>query len=215
MHYFPFYGRAEPIRMLFHKAGVTDYEDVIHTFEEWPALKKEGGFEFKAMPVLFITDPATGEKKQYCQTHAILRFLGKKYGYYPEDPEVAYQVDSDMDAWNDLLMAMIKIHWAKDEEAKKAAEIELATGALPTVLGALSARLEKNASRGRFLVGSGLTIADFLFGGMLVNLIFNELNTTQSTVRPIFEQYEQIMKYKEAFCEEFAEYLVTRPKRER
>ena len=214
LHYFPIYGRAEPIRMILAKAKV-EFEDVAHDFAEWPTLKVEGGFEFAQMPVLFVTDPATGAKKQYNQTAAILRYLGKKYGFYPDDIEDAWAVDSAVDATNDVIAAMVKIHWEKDEERKKQFTTDFATGVLPVFLKAISARLEHNASRGRFLVGSGLTIADFLFGGLLVNVIFNDVNTAAVGLRPLFEGHEAVIKYRNAFQEELAEYLAARPKRER
>ena len=44
-HYFPVYGRGEPIRMLLDHAGVK-FEDNKITFADWPALKTSGKFEF-------------------------------------------------------------------------------------------------------------------------------------------------------------------------
>ena len=45
---------------------------------------------------------------RYVQSIAILRMLGKKYGYYPEDSELAYQIDSFVDGLYDLLNFLIK-----------------------------------------------------------------------------------------------------------
>ena len=142
LHYFPMYGRVEPIRMLLSKAKV-EFEDVQHEpFTEWPKFKTEGGLEFAQLPVLFVTDPATGVKKQYNQTGAIMRYLGKKYGFYPADIEDAWAVDSAMDASSDVGAAMAKIHWEPDEDRKKQFTVDLVTGILPTFIKAISARLE-------------------------------------------------------------------------
>ena len=97
LHYFNFHGRAEAIRMLLNHAKV-EFEDVRHTIPEWQTVKLESDFEFVQLPVLYVTNEATGKVKQYSQTLSILRFLGRRYGYYPEDDDEAWMVDSAMDA---------------------------------------------------------------------------------------------------------------------
>ena len=51
LHYFPLYGRGEPIRMLLDHAGVKFEENKI-TFADWPALKTSGKFEGGFIPGL-------------------------------------------------------------------------------------------------------------------------------------------------------------------
>ncbi len=41
LHYFDFKGRAEPIRLMFHCAGV-EFEDRRFQGAEWPEIKKDG-----------------------------------------------------------------------------------------------------------------------------------------------------------------------------
>ena len=123
LHYFDIYGRAEPIRMLLNHAKV-EFEDVRHQMQDWPKLKQESDFEFAQLPVLYVTDESTGKVKQYNQTLSILRFLGKRYGYQPEDADEAWIVDSTMDATNDVINTLARAFWEKDEERKKTMTID-------------------------------------------------------------------------------------------
>ncbi len=79
VHYFDSFGRGEVFRLLLTLAKV-DFEDVRYTKETWPEAKASGKFEFGQVPAVEI------DGVFYTQSHATLRFLGKKYGYYPEDP---------------------------------------------------------------------------------------------------------------------------------
>ena len=85
VHYFPLFGRAGPIDMLLSKANA-DYEMNVITFQDWPGLK--ASMPYTHVPCLELAD---GTKMG--QTNAIMRFLGKKYGFYPTDPMDAYMVD--------------------------------------------------------------------------------------------------------------------------
>jgi glutathione S-transferase len=112
VHYFSGYGRAEAIRMLLAHAKV-EFEDVHYTFETLPALKETGNLEFGQVPAVEI------DGKWYAQSTSILRMLGKKYGYYPDDAFEAWRVDSTIDALGDLLNAYYKAAFAPTEELKK------------------------------------------------------------------------------------------------
>ena len=45
LYYFPIYGLGEPIRMALWKAGI-QYENVMVSEADWPALKESGKFDF-------------------------------------------------------------------------------------------------------------------------------------------------------------------------
>ena len=83
LYYFDCYGRAESIRMLLHSQGVA-FEDVRMDYELFLAYKEQGKFEFGFCPSLEMNG------KQYCQSNAILRLLGRKYGLLPT---------ADREAW--------------------------------------------------------------------------------------------------------------------
>ena len=113
LYYFDFYGRADPIRMLLTHAKV-EFENVILNPETIKELKSSGKLEFGQIPMLELDDG-----KCLCQSWAILRYLGRKYGYYPEEnPETAFKIDSMMDAVEDYLNAYLKYHFENNEERK-------------------------------------------------------------------------------------------------
>src|SRR4051794_10670016 len=96
LYYFDVYGRGEAIRALLSLAKVP-FEDVRLDYEKFMKLKSEGKFEFGQIPVL------ENNGKQYNQTNSVLRYLGKQYGYYPTDNELAWKVDSSCDALADFM----------------------------------------------------------------------------------------------------------------
>lgn len=153
LYYFDIYARAEPIRMLLTHAK-KEFEDVRVTKEQADQMKAEGKLEFGQLPVI------EHDGKFYAQSAAILRFFGRKNGYYPEDPVLAYRIDSTLDAISDAVTAIVKVAFNPDAEAKKAAGIDLVTNYLPKWLGAIDKRLANNATN-KFVVGESFTIADF------------------------------------------------------
>ena len=77
LHYFPLYGRAEPLRLLLSHANVP-YVNHHITFEDWPQYKPTMPGE--CMPCLeFLNGKKMGETKH------IMKFLGKTHGYCPKD----------------------------------------------------------------------------------------------------------------------------------
>ena len=57
--------------------------------------------------------------------------LGKKYGYYPEDIEQAYMVESFNDSLVDIVNKFIEVRLEADEENKKQKAGDLLTIHLP------------------------------------------------------------------------------------
>src|SRR5690606_21458026 len=112
LYYFDIYGRAEAIRMLLNHAKVA-FDDVKIDGEKLQELKASGVLEFDQVPML------EHEGKHLAQSWSILRYVGKLYGYYPEDAELSWRVDSTIDAVEDYLSAYYRFTFEKDEEKKK------------------------------------------------------------------------------------------------
>ncbi|VDP16736.1 unnamed protein product [Heligmosomoides polygyrus] len=98
--YFNGRGLAEIIRQVngfsLFVVAKQDYEDVRLSFEEWPKHKDE--MPFGQMPVLEV------DGKKLCQSHAIGRYLARKFGYAGKSEFEQAAVDSIMDESKDFLL---------------------------------------------------------------------------------------------------------------
>ena len=126
--YFDIQAKGESIRMLLNHAGVA-FNDLRITFDDWaqykpltpagqvplwiePAAAASGEKSSRvvdAKDLLALEDKSkiVPEGKSYNQSVAILRKLGKKYGYYSDDAEQAYWIDWAIETHGDL--------WAKKD----------------------------------------------------------------------------------------------------
>ncbi|KAK5965484.1 Glutathione S-transferase [Trichostrongylus colubriformis] len=158
--YFAGRGLGEAIRQLFVVAG-KDFEDVRITFEEWPKHKAE--MPFGQLPVLDV------DGKQLCQSHAILRYLARNFGYAGKDAWEQAQVDAIGDQVKDFFVEirpyfMSLNGFEKGDVVKDT--FQEALGRDLFVPGhhkfyALMTRILKNNKSG-YLVGDSLTWADLL-----------------------------------------------------
>ncbi|MGY9105189.1 MAG: glutathione S-transferase family protein [Alphaproteobacteria bacterium] len=92
-------GRAEPIRIAFHAAGI-EFEDKRLSFPEFGEARQS--FLFNAVPVLEI-DGAT-----VTQSNALSRYIGKKAGLYPTDDLQALYCDEVMGAVEDMSLFIVQ-----------------------------------------------------------------------------------------------------------
>ena len=202
LFYFDIYGRAESIRFLLAHAKV-EYENVLINGEVLQKLKAEGKLEFGQVP-LFETE----DGKLLVQSWAILRFLGRKYGYYPEDPETAWKIDSTIDAVEDYLNAYFKFNFESNEE-KKAIFKEAWLKLLPTWVAAIEKRITSNG--GKYVAGEKITIADFALATVGFNMLLNEANPSYADSLPFVKDHEVLRTYSHLLKESLGEYLEKRP----
>ena len=82
-------GRAEPLRIAFHAAGV-EFEDDRISFPEFGEMR--GNWRFNAVPVLEIDGTVV------TQSNAMNRYVGKMGGLYPtDDLQALYKQDCALD----------------------------------------------------------------------------------------------------------------------
>ncbi|KAK6045647.1 glutathione S-transferase protein [Cooperia oncophora] len=114
--YFTGRGLAEAIRQLLVVAG-KDFEDVRLTFEDWPKHKDgknlldsiEENFHDSKIRVVGSQRCLLGQLpvlevdgKKLCQSHAILRYLAREFGYAGKTAWDQAQVDAIADQYKDF-----------------------------------------------------------------------------------------------------------------
>ncbi len=154
LYYLQYHGKAEAIRMLLNHAK-KEYKEVLFPIEEWLATHKHSGkFEFKQVPALEM------DGKVFVQSRCIMRMLGKKLGYYPEDKE--YEVESIIETFWDMYPHHIDIGWYFQKDSQKSQEMRelFVKEKLGAFLEMFETRLKNNESQ-EYMVGNKWSIADF------------------------------------------------------
>jgi glutathione S-transferase len=200
LYYFDIYGRAESIRFLLAHAKV-EYENV-NAGPIMADLKKDR-LEFGQVPLFH-----TADGKDLVQSWAILRYLGRTYGYYPENADLAYKIDSTIDAVEDYFGAYFKFNFESNEE-KKAIFKENWLKMIPIWVTAIEKRIEANG--GKYIAGDKITIGDFALAAVGFNLLLNEANPHYAETLPFIKDHEILKKYKAGLKEELGAYLAARP----
>lgn len=157
LRYFPFTGRAAPIRDALNIGGV-EFDDVHIPPQEFRQRRMAGEFPFGGLPVLDVET----EKGSLCsaQSNAILRLAGRLSGLYPEDDLLmALKVDEAMDMGEDINGLIAPSIHEQDETKRMAMRKTLAEETLPFWFECFEKLLIANGNTG-FIVGDSLTIAD-------------------------------------------------------
>nr|QCC89045.1 glutathione S-transferase sigma 2 [Meteorus pulchricornis] len=148
--YFNLTGLGEPIRYLLSYGGIK-FEDHRVSFEEWPNIKPK--MPMGQMPVLEI------DGKQYNQSKAILRFLGKKFKLYGSDDYEALEIDAAADNIDDLRIAISSYYWEEDAAQKEKLK-DTAMKKRAFLLEKFETQLKKN---GGYFVKGKLSWVDILY----------------------------------------------------
>jgi glutathione S-transferase len=140
-------GRAEPIRIAFHAAGI-DFEDDRLSFPEF--MQMRGDTRFNSVPVLEIDGAAV------TQSSALSRYVGKMAGLYPTDDLQALYCDEALEAIEDILHYLVPTFGLEGEELKTARE-KLVDGWLSVYVKGLGELLARG---GNYFADNRLTVAD-------------------------------------------------------
>lgn len=149
LSYFDFDGgRAEPIRIAFHAAGI-DFDDKRIPFPEFAQMRSTT--RFNSIPVLEI------DGAQVSQSNAISRYVGKMADLYPQDDMQALYCDEVLDALEDVNHYVVRTFGLQGEELRLARE-KLVDGWLTIYLRGLDQLLSRGG--GEYFADHRMTIAD-------------------------------------------------------
>ena len=141
-------GRAEPIRIALHAAGI-DFEDKRISFTEFTEMRS--GTRFNSVPVLEI------DGAQITQSNAISRYIGKMAGLYPTDALQALYCDEVLGALEDLTHYIVRTMGLEGENLRLARE-KLVDGWLSIYLRGLDQLLTRGG--GEYFADNRMTVAD-------------------------------------------------------
>jgi glutathione S-transferase len=141
-------GRAEPVRIAFHAAGI-DFEDERLSFAEFGKMRS--ATRFNAVPVLEIDGAAV------TQSNAIGRYVGKMAGLYPADDLQALYCDEVVGVLEDILHHIVPTFGLQGQQLQEARK-KLVDGWLSIFLRGLDELLQRGG--GDYFADKRLTIAD-------------------------------------------------------
>lgn len=141
-------GRAEPIRIAFHAAGIAFDDDRI-SFKQFGEMRQ--GTRFNSVPVLEIDGAVV------TQTNAIGRYVGKMAGLYPEDDLQALYCDEVTSAFEDISHHVVHTFGLEGDKLRQARE-KLIDGWLTTILRGVDELLTRGG--GEYFADKRLTMAD-------------------------------------------------------
>ena len=127
------------------------------------------------------------------ETNALMRYLAKKYGYFPEDPKLAWDVDATFDyIYNE--------HFGKNKKPEF----------VKVLVEKMSAKLEKSGTK--FLCADTITTPDFLMTGLAYGSWreFGKPGKLKSKAIGIVEGNAVFRQYLDNLEEEMKGYLSTR-----
>ena len=168
------------------------------TFDAFEQMKAKGSLEFGQLPVLRQSDGT-----MMAQSGAILRALGIKYGYYPSDAMERWQVDSTIDAINDIFDFVAKCLFGGTDQSKKASLADLLQYRLPKFLKAMNKRLDGK----RYMTGREITIADFALGGFFLQTVANEHSPHYEQFLTELQKHEHCIEFIRHFRDDNLPYI--------
>ena len=141
-------GRGEPVRIALHAAGL-EFEDHRISFDQFTKMRST--LPFTCAPVLEI------DGVEVTQSNAMLRYVGKIAGLYPEDALQALYCDEAMDAIEDLLHQVVVTFGLEGDELKRARK-KLVDGWITVFVKGLDELLTRGG--GKYFADGRLTVAD-------------------------------------------------------
>ena len=166
--YFHLHGKNEPIRMLLAKAGV-DYNDVRINFEQFAEIKATGKFPVDQVPIW------EENGRLMNQSYAILRYLGRKHGFYFEtDQEQAFVQDWVLSTAQDWWDTKAYRVWLEDGATEE--QVAESVEKFAIFNKQIAGKLAERGDSAKFIAGDRLSIADLVAFSLYMTFPYNEGN---------------------------------------
>ncbi len=202
--YFNIQGRAEVIRMILRYSNV-EFEDIRINYPTWKTMEKPHKFKFGQLPILEIDD------KVIAQTQVIARYLSRKFGYLPIDPDAALPIE-ELNTFidSDISERQSIGGMFKDPEQKENYRHKYFTEHLPSKLIYLEDILQKNKTG--YLIGDKMTLADFALVDFAQRVLYDK-DWVERT-KPVLERFPNTTDYLQKRFEDpkYKAYLEKKPK---
>ncbi|KAI1692831.1 glutathione S-transferase 1 [Ditylenchus destructor] len=196
--YFNFLGLGEPLRFMFHLAGVP-FEDIRVEVKEWKNGKKKGETCWGVLPELQV------DGKTLCQSKAINYYLAKKFGFAGKDEWENAKVLEFLCSLEDVFGKLRAAFFLNDEAAKHETFKAIVNDDIRAYYNRLTKSLGENGTG--YFVGDQLTVADIY--------IFVWLNGIDESWAPgLLEKYPKLKTFVERInnVPKIREWIEIRPK---
>jgi glutathione S-transferase len=197
LYYFNANGRGCVLRALLSCTSAKWVDERI-AFQDWPALKASGKFEWDSLPALETNG------KVLTQTMAIELYLAKKYGLIGSSDEDEYEIINLLNTRVDLFNLLHPIYMpGTDEEKSKRDELieNLKNDKLPWFLKKYEAAFTKKG--GKYLLGKKFSLGD-IYLALVVESVFRSTQVGRDhfealvkTHAPKLDAHVQELKKKE------------------
>ncbi|KAJ8300085.1 hypothetical protein KUTeg_021604 [Tegillarca granosa] len=198
LYYLKFRARAELSRLMFVLANV-EFEDIEFSYEEWP--------KYKPLMATGQCPMLEEDGKRLCQSHAIERYLAKKFGLAGKGDWEEALVDQVVMTTEDIMLKYYDTYYPQDPEVKRRMLDEILDVQVPKFLEIFSRLYEENGGQNGYFVGDSITMAD---------LAVHECFTGFLMLRPnIMDKYPKLLHHRTLVESQprIAEYLKQRPSR--
>jgi glutathione S-transferase len=149
--YFDMRGRAEAIRLVLYLTGTAFEERRITAAEDWASLAPHTPF---GLLPLYETDTL-----ELCQSHAILRHLGRENGWLGQDSATDAALDMTQEALAEIQEEVWRFAWVDGWRGRRAAFV---AQTLAPALARLAAWLARSGPQAPWFVGNRPTHVDLL-----------------------------------------------------
>ncbi|CAG9333902.1 unnamed protein product [Blepharisma stoltei] len=159
LHGFETFDSAEPARLMFIYHGTSFINDRI-TLEEWPALRDTGFSEFDLIPVLSM------DGLSMAGAYPILLYISRKLGYYPQNVQDEYFVDSTCEFISHISKFFIEMKEKDMDWITRFSQEKL-----PNLLKKIENTITKNNDGNGWFLGDHITLVDFVVFDFMWNFL--------------------------------------------